>query len=130
MFLEVKQGDRVWEDYNRDRSGKVQKIFKGSKGATYCEVLWDAVANVLGEMGQPVLAPKVNAKALRSDRNPKFMNEAERAAALPPPIPEPVRKNYALTNEELHLIVGALKAYTVRPQVRYKLGLLLERLGA
>lgn len=132
MFLEVKQGDRVWEDYNRDRSGIVQKVFEGKKGAIYCEVLWDAVPNVLGEMGQPTLAPKINARSLRSSRNPKFMTaaelatlEAERIAALPPP---PAYQSYEMTVEERNFIVAALKGWPCGPQVRHKIGLLLARL--
>jgi hypothetical protein len=132
MYLEVKAGDHVWEDYYRDRHGIVQEVFKGKKGAVYAKVLWDGLPDALGNIGAPVLAAQVNARNLRSTRKPEFMSEAERSAMLTIPAPPAFehRGEYNLTESELHIIVAALKSYPVRPQIRQKIGQLLERLEA
>ena len=139
-MVQFNVGQRVWEDYNRDRSGVVQEVFTGKKGALYCSVLWDGLPDVCGNTLPSVLAPKVSAKALRVSRKPEFMTAEERLAfdtaeahkagfITVPPQPEVKATLRELTQDEVNIIVAALKSFPARPHVRHKIGQLLERLG-
>lgn len=134
MFNEVKAGDRVWEDYNRDRSGVCQEVFTGKKGAVYAKILWDGQLDVCGNALPAVLADKVSVKNIRATRKPEFMSAEEKTAMeAAAPIQaisqdKACQETVALTKEETHIIVAALKSFAARPQIRHKIGQLLERL--